>query len=215
MFSFLVFTNNENALFIEGDDRRFTCHKANNRYANNIKYFKPIWNEVRDKQFCRNAFEFFATRKYDLKNAFVCFNNDFKNEQKQLNLPNGLKFIKEFAENDFQNDFDDIVMDGDKIKTKALGNAYRQWCVESGIKFHLGSFKTQLKKMDIVDKICRHLGVKVKCYIFNKDILRLKFRKHLKDNTFDFDMIAENEGERQDIAADKKKSKRNDMCMFS
>ena len=194
---FWYFTNNENALYIEGDDRRFTCHKANNRYANNIEYFKPIWDEVRDEQFCRNAFEYFATRKYNVRNAFECYVTKFKLEQKQLNLPNGLKFVKELVENDFEN----ISRVGDKIRAKDLGNKYREWCSESGVRFHLGTFKTQLKKLDIVDTSLRFNGAKAKCYTINKDILKTKFREHLKDDSFEFDMVAETEEERRELIA--------------
>ena len=180
---FWYFTNNENALFIEGNDRRFTCHKANNRYANNIPYFAPMWAEVEDEQFCKNAFEFFATRAYDRRNAFVCFNNTFKREQKELNLSNGLKFLKEIAESKF----DGIEVDNNKIRARDLADTYRDWCVNGGVKFHLGSFKTQLKKMEIVSKAARFDGVVTKCYTLDAEILLGNFRTFLNDDTFEFD----------------------------
>ena len=186
---FWYFTNNENALFIEGADRRFTCHKANNRYANNIPYFAPMWAEVEDEQFCKNAFEFFATREYDRRNAFVCYETAFKKEQKQLNLPNGLKFLKEFVESVFAG----VEFDGDKVKAKDLSDAYKNWCDNSGVKFHLGTFKTQLKKIDIEDKTSRYLETRTRCYVMNAEILRTKYRDYLKDNTFEFDMLDDEE----------------------
>lgn len=192
---FWYFTNNENALFIEGDDRRFTCHRANNRYANNIEYFKGIWEEVKDLNFCKNAFEFFATRKYEIRNAYECYDTKFKKEQKQSNLPNGLKYLRELIEDSFG----DLMMDGDKVKAKVLGDHFRDWCSSNGIRFNIGTFKTQLKKLDIIDKSVRFNGVKAKCYTLNKDELEVKFAGFLKDPEFKFDMVADNEEELGEI----------------
>ena len=180
---FWYFTNNENALFIEGGDRRFTCHKANNRYANDYEYFAGIWAEVNDVNFCKNAFEYFAIREYDIKNAYLCYENKFKTEQKQLNLPNGLKYLKDIVEDGFKG----LEMDGDKIKAKTLSESYREWCGNSGVKFSLGALKTQLKKLDIVDKSVRFDGVKTKCYVL--DNLENKYADFLKDADFKFDMV--------------------------
>jgi len=192
---FWYFTNNENALYIEGDDRRFTCHKANNRYANNIDYFKGIWEEVRDTNFCKNAFEFFATREYNIRNAYECYNTTYKKQQKEMNIPNGLKFMKELVENHFET----VAMDDDKVKAKTLGEAFRVWCVDNGVKYHLGTFKTQLKKLEIEDSSIRYEGVKAKCYTLATNDLKRRFSEYLKDPDFEFDMVAENEEEIAEI----------------
>jgi len=42
---FWFFTNNRNATRVEGGARRNTYHEISGRYANNIEYFKPIWEE--------------------------------------------------------------------------------------------------------------------------------------------------------------------------
>jgi hypothetical protein len=188
---FWYFTNNENALYIEGDDRRFTCHKANNRYANNIDYFKPIWEEVEDKQFCKAAFEFFATRSYDRMSQFRCYNTKFKEEQKQLNLPNALKFLKEFIEDGCEN----VVLDECKVKSKELAGAYKNWCESSGTKFNLGTFKTQMKKINMIEKNARYFGSVSKCYLLNKEEMRGKFADYLNINTFKFNMANEIDNE--------------------
>ena len=192
---FWYFTNNEWALFIPNDDRRFTCHKANNRYANNTEYFKPIWAEVKDLDFCKNAFEFFASRKYDMKSAYECYDTQFKKEQKQANLPNGLKYLKEVIESDFRG----LTMDGDKVKAKDLGMNFKEWCSDGGIKFNIGSFRTQLKKLDIIDGSVRFLGAKAKCYTLNKDLLLKSYVDFLKDPDFVFEMVAETPEELDEI----------------
>ena len=97
-----------------------------------------------------------------------------------MNLPNGLKFLKEFVESVFAG----VEFDGDKVKAKDLSDAYKNWCDNSGVKFHLGTFKTQLKKIDIEDKTSRYLETRTRCYVMNAEILRTKYRDYLKDDTF-------------------------------
>ena len=192
---FWYFTNNEGALYIEGGDRRFTCHKANNRYANDTEYFTGIWEEVRDIQFCRNAFEFFATRKYTSKSVFNPYDTKFKRDQKQLNLPNGLKFMKELVENDYNS----VGKEGDKVKAKSLAVAFKGWCEDTGVRFSLGTFKTQLRKLDLNDRSLRYDGAKAKCYTLTTEDLKNRFKEYLKDDTFEFDMVATTEEERNEI----------------
>lgn len=182
---FWYYTNNENSLYIEGDDRRFTCHKANNRYADNYDYFQPIWDEVRNNQFCKNAFEYFATRIYDKKNASKCYSNDFKRDQKILNLGGAMKFLKELVEEGF-----DIETHGDKITVAELRKAYILWCDATRTECRIQTFKTQLGKIDIKENgNCRIDGVKTRCYTLTKEILLEKFRSYLQDPKFEFDEL--------------------------
>jgi len=187
---YLFFTNNENALFVEGGDRRLTLHRANNRYANNYKYFDPMWAEVRNEQFCKNAFEYFATRKYDARNAHRCYETQYKIEQKETNLPNGLKFMKEFVENEFGTHSDGLIdFDGDRVRVKDLNYKYKLWCENIGVKYHAGTFKSQLRKIGLVDEAKRHTGVKVRVYFLNNEKLASAFGAYLKNPKFKFDML--------------------------
>jgi hypothetical protein len=184
---FWFFTNNESALYIEGSDRRYTCHRANNRYANNIPYFKPIWEEVEDTNFCKNAFEFFATRKYDIRNAYECYDTQYKKDQKQSNLSNGLKFLRDVVELGFNN----LDVSDDKVKVSQLKTAYQVWCADNGVKFSNNALITQLKNVNIEAKSVRFKGSKAKCYLLNTDNLLKEYREFLKDPTFNFDTFDE------------------------
>lgn len=180
---FWYFTNNENALYIECDDRRFTCHRANNRYANNFEYFRGIWAEVRDINFCCNAFQFFAQRKYSMESAYVCHDTDFKKEQKLNCLSHGLKFLKELIEHDFGG----MQRDGDRFRAVDVSRQYRDYCTENGIKFNVSTLKTQLLKLSISDRAMLFKGKKTKCYILSAlDVLTL-FKIFLKDDRFQFE----------------------------
>jgi hypothetical protein len=48
-------------------------------------------------EFLNNAFEYFATRKYDEKNVMNAYTTQYKKEQKDANLPNGIKFILDYV----------------------------------------------------------------------------------------------------------------------
>lgn len=177
------YTNHENALYIENDDRRHTMHRANNRYANNTTYFAPIWEEINDEQFCKASFEFFATRKYKLENVLKSYDTKYKMEQKEHNLPNGIKFIKQFIEEDFM----DCYVVNNKIKSSDLSNYYKQWCCDQGIKFHLGTFKTQIKRIGFDNpKSIKFDGVSCKGYSINIQKIEQIFKDLLKNNTFKF-----------------------------
>ena len=180
---FWYYTNNENSLYIEGDDRRFTCHKANNRYANNDEYFAPLWAEVRSNQFCKNAFEYFATRIYDTKNARMCYSNDFKREQKILNLNGTMEFLKELVEEGF-----DIETHGNNVPVIELKKHYQIFCETNRKECKIKTLKTQLKRIEIEETRNHSIdGVKTRCYTMSKEILLEKFRSYLQDPKFEFD----------------------------
>ena len=185
---FWYYTNNENALFIENNDRRHTLHKANNRYANNIKYFAPLWEAVKDEKFCRTAFEYFANRKYEIQNVITAYETKYKKQQKLSNVGGGIRFVIEMVEGDFKN----ISRGGDLVNTKDMHAAYRAWCEENGTRFHLSTLKTQIRKLDIADaKRASISGRRTLCYRINVDELKLKFRDFLKDPEFEFDIEAD------------------------
>jgi hypothetical protein len=179
---FWYFTNNENALFVEGDDRRYTCHRANNRFANNTDYFGPIWAETRDQQFCKVAFEFFATRETKKHNVWNCFENNFKLEQKEQNLPSGLRFLRDWMSEDGYRGYPD-----GQVPVAEMSRCYKQWCEQLGVKYNFGSFKTQIKKLDIKEDRPWICGIRTRCYtgIFHDAVLD-RFRDHLKNPTFTF-----------------------------
>jgi hypothetical protein len=193
------YTNNPNALYIENNDRRHTLHKANNRYANNTEYFKPLWDEIQSETFCRGAFEFFATRKYTEKSVLNSYDTKYKGSQKISNLPNGMKFLIQLIESNFE----EVTRDGDKVRAKDFSEAYKEWCGETGAKFHLNSLKSQIAKIGIEEaKSLRFNGKKSKCYSLNVDKLRTTFRKFLRLPEWDFDIISDDSDDSDDSDSD-------------
>lgn len=176
------YSNNKDCLYIEDANRRITYHHVKNTYANNIDYFETLWQEIRDIQFCKNAFEFFATRKYTFKSVSTCFDNKFKKERKEQNLSKSFQFLKEFAEDGCPI----INKEGSKIKCKDLHKAFSKWCIEEGTHYCLATFRTQLKKIDITECRLRINHNSDRCYVLDQNILREKFATLLKDPNFQF-----------------------------
>jgi hypothetical protein len=179
------YTNNENALFIENNDRRHTLHRANNRMANNTEYFNTLWPLVKDESFCRMAFEYFSERKYTEKSVLTAFDTKYKNEQKISNIPNGIKFIIELIESNFEG----IVRTDDNIPARDLTRCFKEWCQECGTKYSLNAFKSQIRKIGMNDPVCIRINRKqLLCYTINVDVMRTTFREYLKNNNFDFNI---------------------------
>lgn len=189
---FWYYTNNQNALYIENNDRRHTLHRANNRYANKIDYFNKLWAEVKDEAFCRMCFDYFAHRAYEEMTVLTAYDTKYKNEQKISNMPNGVKFLVELIESNFEG----VVRDGYKVSAKSLSDRFKEWCGEHGTKFSLSAFKSQIQKVGIGEpKGLRVYGKKTKCYTIVVDELRESFRVFLKQPEFDFDIICDSDSE--------------------
>lgn len=183
---FWYFTNNENSLYIENDDRRHTLHRISAKHQNNYDYFKPIWDEIKDEEFLKNAFEYFATRKYDEKNVMNSYTTQYKKEQKDANLPNGIKFILDFVNKEF-----DKIEDKDiKITSETLKDKYKLYCADIGIKYHINTLNTQIRKIGILEpkqlnfKDKNGISKKKFCYKINTWKLQEEMKRFLQDDEY-------------------------------
>jgi len=202
---FIYFTNNENALYVEADCRRFTCHKSNNKHADDKVYFRPIWEEIRNWKYIKNAFDFFAKREYTLESVISCYNNTFKREQKVINFCTTHKFLLQLGKDNFEetllNGDDEYqqkldFLTNDKIKITVLSNAFKRWCEKTYSKgeYNLNTFKTQIKKLDIEENVGKinkaidpvYNNTTQRYYVLNTEILKQKFKIFLSDITFEF-----------------------------
>ena len=183
---FWYFTNNENSLYIENDDRRHTLHRISAKHQNNYDYFKPIWDEIKDEEFLKNAFEYFAIRKYDEKNVMNSYTTQYKKEQKDANLPNGIKFILDFVNKEF-----DKIEDKDiKITSEILKDKYKLYCGDIGLKYHINTLNTQIRKIGILEpkqfnfKYNDGSNKKKFCYKINTWKIQEEMKRFLQDDDY-------------------------------
>jgi len=178
------FTNNENTLYIEGSDRRYTLHKISSEHANDKAYFAPIWAELEDTEFLKGAFEYLATRKYDVLSTMKALSTKYKRSQKEANLPKGIKFLIEWIQGNY-----DEAKDTDlKIASKTLCNAYSAWCEDGYGSYHKGSFLTQIARIGIdKPRPLRLDGARTYCFKLNIHRVQESLREFLKDPEFSFE----------------------------
>lgn len=187
---FWFFTNNINTLYVEHDCRRYTLHKINSKYANDISYFKPIWNLISDKDFMISAFNYFKNREYNVIDVMKAFDTDYKNEQKQINLSLGIKFMIDFIQTNFKKVSNESI----KISAKYFDKQYKNYCCNIGSRYHLETFRTQLSKLGLPKprRLNLHQGdvhtIKV-CYIINTSTIRKLLRKYLKIPSYNFSFV--------------------------
>jgi hypothetical protein len=183
---FWYFTNNENSLYIENDDRRHTLHKIRDTHANDYEYFKPIWEEIKDEKFLKSAFNFFKDREYEEKNVMNAFTNAYKKEQKDANLSNGIKFMIGYVCNKFKKVEDKT----HKITSEVIKDKYKQYCESQGTRYQFNALNTQIRKIGILKptqlRIKNNDGSSVKkiCYKINTWKLQEELKKFLRDDDY-------------------------------
>jgi hypothetical protein len=184
---FWYFTNNENSLYIENDDRRHTLHRISDKHAQNTDYFEPIWDEIKDKQFLKCAFNYLKDRTYERKNVMNAYTTQYKKEQKDANLSKGVKFLLSFVEDQFDDIEDKVV----KITSSLLKSKYKDYCENQGCKYQMTAFNTQIKKIGIEQP--KQVNIKTGddgstskkfCYKINTWKLQEEMKRFLRDDDY-------------------------------
>lgn len=187
---FWFFTNNENALYVEADNRRYTLHKVSNEHANNLAYFTPIIEELKNRQFIKACFDFFAKRKYNPQNVRSVYVNTYQVAQKLANLSSGIRFIKSYVEERFGNldlhteNFDEKELDNMvyRVKFQDLVNQFNEFGKAA-------TLKTQLEHIGL-NPIRMRPGKGqpgVMCVVLYPPDVEKRIREHIKDDKFKFD----------------------------
>ena len=183
-------TNNENTLYIENDDRRHTLHKISNIHKNDYEYFEPIWKEISDNNFMKSAFDFFSNYEYDERTVMTAYKTSFKKEQKNINLPLGIKFIIDLIKNNDDYDFyiENINKDY-RIPISEFKQLYKIFCssMSSSNKYNYTTLKTQLKKINITTKRYRIDGKLQTQYNINPHVINETLKNYLQNPEFEIE----------------------------
>ena len=136
---YIFFTNNDRALYIPHDDRRFTLIDSKNDFANNAKYFMAIKNEIYDVDFQKYALDYFGSYDITDYNPGVIYETEYHLDQKIKCLNSSYRFLysKTFDENDDTDNTEEeeerwsnSVKYEDKVivSKRDLYNSYKIWC---------------------------------------------------------------------------------------
>ena len=216
--SYNFFTNHENNLNIENSCRRYTMHHVSPEKARNKKYFAPIWKEIRDTNFLKNAFEYFANREYDEIDIQECYETSYKKEQKIGNLASGIKYLKYLVENDYMTPQPGkslnglpkppvkVELDDGWIDVNVLYQRYIDWIIVnsgqvSANRCSSAGLTTQLKNIGILAGSHRYTlknGKKsgtIRSYKIDEATILDKIKTYLADFDFEFDKLKHEDDE--------------------
>jgi hypothetical protein len=199
-FSRIIFnSNNKNATYVEPGVRRISYHEIRGDKAGNTKYFKPLWDELKDEKFLKCAFDYFCNRKYDIQNVYNSFETEYRQQQKKSNLGTGIHFMTDYIESNFDECKDENIM----IQSTKLREAYKDYCQDEGTKYNFKTFKTQIDKLKI-DPPKRGIiyeGKKkkrVSVYVINIYKIEKTMKKMLRNKDFKFNFATIELNKKQD-----------------
>lgn len=180
-------TNNENATYVESGVRRISYHSLSGAKADDYDYFAPLWKELKDDKFLKCAFDYFANRKYDLKNVYKSYETDYRQEQKNTNLPIGIRFMINY----FEEKYDKLINEDINIQSTLLRADLKQYCKDEGSSYSFKGFKTQVKKIGIsspvrVTLIENGKKKRIQCFVMNPTTIQKNIQKMLKNDKFKF-----------------------------
>jgi hypothetical protein len=166
---YVFLTNNDNALNISLEDRRFVAIKCCNDYANNSEYFKNIIDEITSKKYDR----FF----YDYLRSLDSDNYDFTNNRPKTDLYEDMKELNKSAIIYF---LEDLVIKNNKYieaneikqyKSNTLFSAFNDYIKENNFRYEINNIKFgyELKKIDCIEKKRLNTGMS-----YNFDFKKLK-----------------------------------------
>ena len=113
---YVFFTNNENGLYVENSDRRYCMIRCCDLMAQNIKYFKPLWDMLGEVEFIKDAFDYFKNLDLTDFNVFVPPTTQFKESIKINQLSSPLTFIIQFIE--------EYIMKDGNVDLTTFGKSY-------------------------------------------------------------------------------------------
>jgi len=212
---YIFFTNHRRNMNLEATERRLTCHSIKSTEKKSKEYYNAIYAEMEDTQFMRNAFEYFATRKYKVDDIRECYQTAYKKAQQYECLTQGVKFVKSLIENNYQyhvkgmKDPKSVKLDKNgRIGGNELSAIFVKWDETNagenhsrfqgitGLSTHLADFGIACDPMRINKKLQRG-------YDLREDSLLKIFRERLQDPTFQFDKLVACDDDEEDEEEEK------------
>lgn len=175
-----LFTNNEGAVRVEPGDRRYTLHHINPRYANNKTYFAPICDELTQEEVIVAAFKYYAEYAVDTIKARCNLMTTYGSSQQLYSLPAGLKFIKRYIEENYE----DLAKNGKwRVDRADINRLFKE---DGG---NVNQLKTQLDRLGLHPKRMRINGSSAVGYELDTEEIQGLFRTYLRNDEFTFNFM--------------------------
>jgi hypothetical protein len=197
---YVFFSNQENPIKIDINDRRFQAIQCNNNVANNREYFKALRNEIEgvNKDDIAKAF-------YDHLMSIDCddfdftgerVKTDFYNDMKEHNIPVLIKFLEsEILSNVYKDRLTNEVKlrENGIYRASSLFELFNDYVKRNNYNYQTTStkFGIEIKKFASIEKKQTNIGAK---YIINYPALKdfLVDKTYIKwDNNIEVDEIDE------------------------
>lgn len=199
---YVFFSNQENPIKIDVNDRRFQAIQCNNQIANNREYFKALRNEIEGEEKDEIARAF-----YDYLMSIECDDYDFTgervktefyNDMKEHNIPVLIKFLESEI---ISNVYRDKTSKQIKLKEKGIYRAsllfdlFNEYVKRNNYNYQTTStkFGLQIKKFESIEKKQTNIGTK---YIINYPALKddLVQKNYIKwDNNIEVEEVKDDE----------------------
>jgi len=179
---FWFFTNNENSIYVDPHERRFTIHKCSSARVNDREYFNDLVNEIENKDYLIAAFKYLSTYKYDPGFVQVCYETEIKRARKEHCFNQGVKsvidFVTDFIISNSENFPKNAVSVVEFFRTLGITNT----AIKNKIKSQIASaFDIKPARMQVSG------GARRIMMILDPDHIRECIRRQLNDNTWDFE----------------------------
>lgn len=198
------FTNRENALHIEVNDRRIAVKKCSSRMAQNKERFSALHAESSDNDLIASLHNFFVTRTIttDYRTAPM---NIYKKEVVAYQLPSAMRFIKEFMESSFNEMMDrDYHRENEGfvdenifyMKPLELYSKYKDWCVDGNEKVvNRKAFTEIIKRLGVEQVVKKNDGKAHRVIPISMLGMLETFQIYLKNDEFRFEVDGHEEPE--------------------
>ena len=137
--SWLFFSNHDDVLYLEKDDRRYTCLRANSKYKGNHKHFKNIIKQCFNQEAGNHMYTYLMNlQEEEVLHPSELKTTALKEELKYSSLTSSERFIHESLEfrkdnlGEEQDEYDYDWRLENEILAKDLYKEYKQWCDDNG-----------------------------------------------------------------------------------
>jgi hypothetical protein len=148
--TYVMFTNNDNPIKIEVNDRRFVCIKCNDSIANDPKYFDALNKEIESKKYNRVFYDYLLSIDSDNYNFTTNRpETDFNKDLKEMSIPIVSRYLETLLFKNAEQKLKEI-----EISSMKLFNSYCEYLTENNHKVEITStsFGLMLKKYETIIK---------------------------------------------------------------
>jgi hypothetical protein len=154
--TYVMFTNNDNPIKIEVNDRRFICIKSNDKIANDAVYFDALNKEIESKEYNRAFYDYLLSIESDDYNFTTNRpETEFNKDLKEMSIPIISKYLETLLFKNAEQTLKEV-----KLPANKMFQSYCNYLTENNFKNEVSimSFGLMMKKYETIEKIRTNKG---------------------------------------------------------